>query len=29
MLRTLFAHYAENPPPPLTADASEHERVVD
>jgi dGTPase len=29
MLRTLFAHYAENPPPPLTPDASEHERVVD
>jgi dGTPase len=29
MLRTLFAHYAENPPPALVAGASESERVVD
>jgi len=29
MLRTLFEHYAENPPPPLTPDASEEQRVVD
>ena len=29
MLRTLFDHYAEHPPAALTADASEHERVVD
>ena len=29
MLRTLFEHYAEHPPPALTADAAEHERVVD
>ena len=29
MLRALFDHYAENPPPALTPDASEHERVTD
>ncbi len=29
MLRSLFDHYAEHPPPALTADAAEHERVVD
>ena len=29
MLRTLFAHYAEHPPPALVAGASEAERVVD
>jgi dGTPase len=29
MLRTLFAHYAEHPPPALVAGASEPERVVD
>jgi dGTPase len=29
MLRALFDHYAENPPAPLTADASEADRVVD
>ena len=29
MLRALFDHYAENPPPPLTPEASEHERVTD
>ena len=29
MLRALFDHYAENLPPALTPDASEHERVVD
>jgi dGTPase len=29
MLRALFYHYAENPPAPLTADASEADRVVD
>jgi dGTPase len=29
MLRTLFAYYAENPPPPMVADAGESERVVD
>ena len=29
MLRTLFAHYAEHPPPALVAGASESERVVD
>ncbi len=29
MLRGLFACYAENPPPPVVADASEVERVVD
>ena len=29
MLRTLFDHYAENPPPALTRGASEQERVTD
>ncbi|MDQ4049619.1 MAG: HD domain-containing protein, partial [Actinomycetota bacterium] len=29
MLRALFDHYAEHPPPALTADATEPERVVD
>jgi dGTPase len=29
MLRTLFAYYAENPPPATVADASEAERVTD
>jgi dGTPase len=29
MLRALFVHYTEDPPAPLTADASEAERVVD
>jgi dGTPase len=29
MLRVLFDHYAENPPPPLTPDASDDQRVVD
>jgi dGTPase len=29
MLRALFAHYAEHPPPAQTADASESDRVVD
>jgi dGTPase len=29
MLRTLFEHYAQEPPPPLTPDASEQQRVVD
>jgi dGTPase len=29
MLRALFDHYVESPPPPLTADASEEQRVVD
>jgi dGTPase len=29
MLRALFDHYVENPPPPMTADASEEQRVVD
>ncbi len=29
MLRALFEHYAANPPPPLTPDASEQERVTD
>jgi dGTPase len=29
MLRALFAHYAEQPPPAITAGASERERVVD
>jgi len=29
MLRALFDHYAENPPPALTPDASEAERVTD
>jgi dGTPase len=29
MLRALFEHYAEHPPPAITADATEVERVVD
>ena len=29
MLRTLFDHYAADPPPSPDPDASEHERVVD
>jgi len=29
MLRALFDHYLEQPPPPLTADASHEQRVVD
>jgi dGTPase len=29
MLRSLFAHYAEQPPPAITPGASERERVVD
>ncbi len=29
MLRTLFAHYADNPPPPVVEGASEEERVID
>jgi dGTPase len=29
MLRALFAHYAENPPPPMTPDASNEQRVID
>jgi dGTPase len=29
MLRALFAHYAEHPPPPVVPGASERERVVD
>ena len=29
MLRALFDHFAEHPPPALTAGAAEHERVVD
>ena len=29
MLRALFAHYADSPPPPLTPDASEEQRVID
>ncbi len=29
MLRALFHHYAEHLPPPVTADAAEHDRVVD
>ena len=29
MLRALFDHYAEHPPPPLTPDASDEQRVVD
>jgi dGTPase len=29
MLRALFAHYAENPPPAMVAGASEAERIVD
>jgi len=29
MMRALFAHYLEHPPPALTADASDEQRVVD
>jgi dGTPase len=29
MLRVLFAHYVQNPPPPMTPGASEAERIVD
>jgi dGTPase len=29
MLRALFDHYAEHPPPAIAAEASEVERVVD
>jgi dGTPase len=29
MMRALFDHYTEHPPPPLTADASDEQRVVD
>jgi dGTPase len=29
MLRALFDHLAQNPPPPVTDDASEAERVTD
>ena len=29
MMRALFAHYVEHPPPPLTRDASDEQRVVD
>ncbi len=29
IVRGLFEHYVERPPPPLTADASEEQRVVD
>jgi dGTPase len=29
MLRALFDHYAEQPPPPMTPDASDEQRVVD
>src|ERR671914_829721 len=29
LLRALFDHYVEHPPPPLTADASDEQRVVD
>jgi dGTPase len=29
LLRGLFDHYAEHPPPPLTAGASDEQRVVD
>jgi dGTPase len=29
MLRSLFAYYADNPPPSMVADASEADRVVD
>jgi dGTPase len=29
MLRALFAHYADAPPPAVVPDASESERVVD
>ena len=29
MMRALFDHYVEHPPPPLTADATDEQRVVD
>jgi dGTPase len=29
MLRTLFAHHAEHPPPPVVEDATEEQRVTD
>jgi dGTPase len=29
MMRALFEHYVSDPPPPMTADASEEQRVVD
>jgi dGTPase len=29
MLRALFDHYAEDPPPPMTPDASDEQRVID
>jgi dGTPase len=29
MLRALFAHYADHPPPPIVPDAGERDRVVD
>jgi dGTPase len=29
MMRALFDHYLEHPPPPLTADATDEQRVVD
>jgi dGTPase len=29
MMRALFAHYVDHPPPPLTQDASDEQRVVD
>jgi dGTPase len=29
MLRSLFAYYADNPPPSLVAEATEADRVVD
>ncbi|MEA2456622.1 MAG: dGTPase, partial [Thermoleophilaceae bacterium] len=29
MMRTLFEHYTEHPPPPATPDASDEQRVVD
>jgi dGTPase len=29
MLRALFAHYAENPPPSQVPDATDEQRVVD
>ena len=28
MMRALFDHYVEHPPPPLTPDATEQQRVV-
>jgi dGTPase len=29
LLRALFDHYVEDPPPPLTPEATEEQRVVD